>query len=125
MELLDNLYCHAINKYEDFTHWYWNKSPHRVRCIICGDTMRSADNKYSPEECGWRSIKFGNTWVCHKCDAHRNLKPYIKLADIDEEIGWAKLGASNKTLEELKYEKKRILMEMVLEEMTKKEDKKK
>lgn len=113
MELLDNLYCHAINKYEDFTHWYWNKSPHRVRCIICGDIMNSKKDKYSPEEAGWRSIKGGKRWICHRCDAHRDFKPYVNLVDVDEEIKWAKFDISKERLEQLDLDRKKILIKLL------------
>ena len=109
MDIIDRIICSAINKYEEFTHWYWNKKPHRVTCKICGDTMHSSVDRYSPEECGWRNIKGGSSWICHSCDAHRDFKPYTKLVDLDEEIRWFDPNYSKRPIEEIQLERFRIL----------------
>ena len=108
---IDRLYCWMCNKYEEFTRWYWRKSPHHVTCEICGNTMHSHIDKYSPEECGWRSIKGGSSWICHRCDAHRNFRPYIELADIDECIFCESHVATpdNKKIDKLRKQRLEIL----------------
>lgn len=73
------------NTYEKFLHWYWNKSPHHVRCRICGEVITSEEaNSPSPEERGWKCTKDGYTWICHRCDCHRFYEPYVQLADYEE-----------------------------------------
>jgi hypothetical protein len=72
--------------------------------------MRSCINKYSPEECGWRNIKGGSSWICHSCDAHRNYTMYSDLVDLDEDIVWCRdsdkknelINKRKQLLEELK-----------------------
>ena len=90
MQLFWNLVCWKDNKYEEFTHWYWNKKHHNVKCHICGEVLDSTKTPYSPEECGWVNIGHDKwsrkKWICHMCDAHRNFPRYIKLIDLDEEI---------------------------------------
>jgi len=90
MSLIDQVLCWLSNKYEEFTHWYWHKSPHHVRCRICGEKMRSDVDKYSPEECGWKCYRNGSAWICHRCDCHRDFRSYVKLVDLDEQIRWDK-----------------------------------
>ncbi len=90
MGSIDQFLCWCDNTYEKFTHWYWNKSPHHVKCRICGEKMSSDIDKYSPEECGWKCFKDRSGWVCHSCDSHRDFTPYVFLADIDESIAWEK-----------------------------------
>lgn len=90
MSLIDQLYCWLSNKYEEFTHWYWNKSSHHVKCRICGEKMSSDIDKCSPEECGWKCYKDRSGWVCHSCDLYRDFTPYVFLTDIDESIAWKK-----------------------------------
>ena len=108
---IDRLHCWIYNKYEEFTHWYWHKSPHHVTCKICGNTMHSNIDKYSPEECGWRNIKGGSSWICHLCDAHRDFHPYIELADIDEDILWESHAATpdNKKINKWREQRLEIL----------------
>ena len=84
----DRFRCWLANKYEDFTQWFWHSSPHKVKCVICGDEMHSSHDRYSPEQCGWRKIKGGPGWICHICECHRNFEPYMKLINLDEEILW-------------------------------------
>lgn len=115
--LIDRIFCWICNKYEEFTHWYWHKSPHHVTCEICGETMHSNVDKYSPEECGWRNIKGGSSWICHRCDAHRNYTMYSDLVDLDEEIVWCRdsdkknelINKRKQLLEELKEWNKNLL----------------
>ena len=37
--MIDKLYCDLSNKYENFTHWYWNRKSHHVTCRICGEEL--------------------------------------------------------------------------------------
>lgn len=93
MQLFWKFLCWKDNKYEEFTHWYWNKKHHNVKCHICGEVLDSYKIPYSPEECGWVNIGHDKwtrkQWLCHRCDAHRCFPPYIKLIDLDEEIQYA------------------------------------
>lgn len=90
MNILSGFLCWKDNKYEEFTHWYWNKKHHNVKCHICDKVLDSFKTPYSPEECGWINIGRDKwrrkEWICHMCDAHRNFPRYIKLIDLDEEI---------------------------------------
>lgn len=73
------------NTYEKITHWYWNKSPHHVRCGICGEVITSEEpDSPSPEERGWKCTRDGYTWICHRCECHRFYEPYVQLADYKE-----------------------------------------
>lgn len=84
---IDRFLVWCDNTYEKFTHRYWNKSPHHVRCRICGEVITSEKpDSPSPEERGWRCTKDGYTWICHRCDCHRFYEPYVELADLDELI---------------------------------------
>lgn len=89
---IDQLVCKYYNWYEKYTHKVWNKKRHYTQCIICGDVMDSAKDKYSPEECGWEQIRGQQRWICHMCDSHRNFKPYIKLIDHEARIQYYKAG---------------------------------
>lgn len=82
----------AMNKYEKFTHWYWNRKPHCVTCSICRKTLRSNETDISPEEYGWKCTKDGWNWICHRCLNHRDFKPYIRQTDIDELNEYMRLG---------------------------------
>lgn len=70
----------------------WNFAPHKARCVICGKVIKSMDLDYSPKSCGWCRIRsyYGKHFICHKCLAHRNYKPYVKQVDEDEENLWRK-----------------------------------
>lgn len=86
---IDRLEVWLMNKHEEYTHYVFNKKPHRVTCKICGAVLSSEKKESpSPEECGWRRIEHKHGWICHMCDAHRNFKPYIDLVDFDERILW-------------------------------------
>lgn len=89
MKLKDWIWITSHNLYERWTHYVWNHGNYRVKCRICGDRMWSYQEWYSPEECGWESTKHGK-WICHRCLAHRNFKPYIQKADEDERKLWQK-----------------------------------
>jgi len=91
--MIGNILCNLENMYLKLTHKVWNKSPHYATCNICGKRITSRNCSASPEECGWQRV--GNwRWICHRCDAHRNFKPYVHLTDLDEEIAWAKYDPS-------------------------------
>lgn len=106
MRIIDKILMWLDNKYEDYTHYVFNKKPHYVRCGICDEILSSKNGDTpSPEECGWREFKTGG-WVCHRCDAHRYLKPYVEILDLDEEIKWRKWREEN--VEELLEERNLI-----------------
>ena len=86
--IISTAYVTALNTYEKFTHWYWNRKPHHVTCNICYKTLRSDECEYSPEECGWKCSKDGWVWVCHQCLYHRDFRPYIEQVDEDERKIW-------------------------------------
>ena len=86
---IDKFSVWLMNIHEKFTHYLFNRKPQYVKCIICGEILSSKEKETpSPEECGWRTIGHNRGWICHRCDAHRNFKPYIKLVDLDEEVKW-------------------------------------
>ena len=113
ISLIDQLNCWLSNKYEEFTRWYWNKSPHHVKCRICGEKMSSDIDRYSPEEGGWKCYKDGSGWVCHRCDLHRDFAPYVFLTDIDESIAWEN-GHRMRMLKAMK----RLELQKMLQEVT-------
>lgn len=115
---IDKLYCWANNTYEKYTHWYWNKKPHVVECCICGEKLDSRRDKYSPEECGWISMRGGTRWICHQCDSHRDFKPYMDLIKIDEKLAWRDL--TNEQIAALESSKNNILKKL-LDKMNSKE----
>lgn len=87
-DLRGRLSCWLENKYEQWTHHVWLSKPHHVNCKICGGTMRSDREKFSPEEAGWKHVDY--FWICHRCLEHRDFKPYIKQIDEDERKLWEK-----------------------------------
>lgn len=102
MRIVDRILMWFDNKYEEYTHYVFNKKPHYVRCGICGEVLSSKNGDTpSPEECGWREFKTGG-WVCHRCDAHRDFTPYIKLTDLDEAMIWNVDNPQYSILEALK-----------------------
>ena len=66
--------CWFLNKWEDYTQLVWKSKPHRVRCIICGATMSSKLEKYSPVQAGWVELAWPRrgTWICHSCSGHHD-----------------------------------------------------
>lgn len=79
--------CWLENTWEDISQHIWNRKPYKVKCCICGDVIRSKEEKYSPEQCGWKRVG-GWHWICHKCLYHRNFKLLVKQADLNEEKSW-------------------------------------
>lgn len=115
--LIDSVHCWLQNKYEEFTHWYWNNKSHHVTCRICGTTIDSKEcDSPSPEERGWRQFKGsrGYGWVCHRCDCHRNFRPYVELADLDDDILWEIHSATmnDKKVSEWESRRRQILEEL-------------
>ena len=81
---IDRLSTWLYNRYEEYTHYCFNRKPQYVRCKICGDILSSKEKETpSPEECGWKRIDHW-WWICHMCDAHRDFKPYIEMIDYGE-----------------------------------------
>ena len=88
MRIVDRILMWLDNKYEDYTHYVFNKKPHYARCRICGRVISSKNgDTLSPEERCWREIA-GGGWICYRCDCRRDFTPYIKLTDLDEKISW-------------------------------------
>lgn len=79
--------CWLENTWEDISQHIWHRKPYKVKCCICGDVIRSKEEKYSPEQCGWKRVG-GWHWICHKCLYHRNFKLLVKQADLNEEKSW-------------------------------------
>lgn len=87
MNPIDYLFMTISNLKERLTRIQWRFRPHHVVCRICGEVLRSDQDKYSPEECGWGKIDKW-TWICHSCLCHRDFKPYIPQIDEDERKKW-------------------------------------
>ena len=90
MRIIDHIMCYIDSFKEDLIDKIWNNTPHKVECCICGGILRSKYCRYSPENCGWRQIKFKYCpmWICHQCLDHRDFTPFVEQADKNERIKW-------------------------------------
>jgi len=87
---IDRLSCFFHNKIEELSRVHWLMGKHKkIECKICGATLDSYRDTFSPMQCGWRKItKY--KWICHRCLDHRDFTPYINQIDEDERRIWEK-----------------------------------
>ena len=87
---LDKLDCYLYNKKEELSRVIWLLGKRKkIECKICGKTMDSWHDNYSPMQCGWRKIS-KYRWICHRCLEHRDFRKYIPQIDEDERKLWEK-----------------------------------
>lgn len=86
---IDRFNCWLSNTYEKLTQFRWQLKHHRVVCHICGEVLDSKEEKYSPEQCGWKRLKdeWYRPWICHTCLYHRDFEPHIKKIDKEQRRG--------------------------------------
>lgn len=98
--LINQLQCTIDNKLEDLSRIQWLIGKRKkIECKICGETLDSIKDVYSPRQYGWKCIdKY--TWICHSCLCHRNFKPYIKKIDDNEHKEWEEYRNKTKKKEE-------------------------
>ena len=85
---IDKLSCTIHNKIEELSRVHWLMGKHKkIECRICGATLDSYRDTFSPMQCGWGKIdKY--RWVCHRCLDHRDFRKYISQIDEDERKLW-------------------------------------
>lgn len=78
---ISRLSCLLDNKKEELSEIIWRKGKQKtIECRICGDTLDSYKDKYSPMQCGWHKVN-KYSWICHCCFDHRNFRPFIEMID--------------------------------------------
>lgn len=65
------LYALIENVRNDLRTRIWRRKSYHVTCCMCGKTLKSDVDKYSPEECGWAMAGNKYFWICHHCLYHR------------------------------------------------------
>lgn len=85
---IDKLSCYIDNKKEDLSQILWQRGKHKTaECRICGKTLDSHKDEYSPMQCGWHRVtKY--SWICHSCFDHRNFIPFIEMIDEADRKYW-------------------------------------
>lgn len=71
---IDKLRCGAVNGILALKNKHWNRGKYRCECHICGKVLDSREDKWCPEECGWKKLRgeVYNPWVCHQCLEHHD-----------------------------------------------------
>ena len=81
---INRLLCDIENWKEKMITKHWRNGRHICRCHVCGYTLDSTKDKWSPEECGWMRLKdkhIYDPWICHSCLEHHStfcVRKYIK-----------------------------------------------